>query len=457
MPEQRPYQVEGTARIKAAGRAVLGDEPGLGKTNQLLMAAEGKTLIIAPAMLEDNWCSIDPLDPGEIIRWRPDLLESDSIYWVGYSSLCGRGPDSKGRMTVPLTVPHPEYRQHWDTIILDESHYIKGRKTRWTKAIQTLESDQLFMATGTPIPNWAYEMFTTLQLLFPEEAQSGRKYGSYWRWVGEWFQVTQSRWDAQARDIGELWPMYTWNDFADSNGLEGRWVRRLRDDVLPDLPPLTEQTILLSMTPDQEKIYKQVKKELYAHVQETGHEIISWSKSGVHTKLMKLCTGVESEDLEYTKWGCKISAIRELMVGRTHPVVIFAAFRSTAAQIAKALTQDGLSAGVISGDYSMADRKDHAKTFRTGGYDVLVGTYGAMSEGLNFVQADTVIRAERDPRPSKNEQAIRRIHRIGQERPCLSIDLVTKGTVDVQMVKWLAEKSDHQMAALTAFDLLNAA
>jgi len=455
MPEQRPYQQLGTSWLAKVERGILADEPGLGKTNQLLMAAEGDTLVVSPAMLEDVWSD-------EAMMWRPDLVDVGSLTWVSYSSLCGRGPDKQGRMTVPLTAPKVEYQRHWDTIILDESHYVKERKTRWTKAAQSLRTDQLFLATGTALPNWAHEIFTSLQLLFPSRARAGQEYGSYWRWIGKWFQTDQNRFakmqgNAHARDIGGLWPHITWEEFALGNHLDGHWLRRLRDDVLPDLPPLDRQTIEIPLTEDQRRYYNQVRKEMYAYIEETGNEVVSWSKSGIHTKLMKMCTGVEVEDETYPKWGNKISAIRELMVGRTRPVVIFTMFRSTARQIYKALSQDGLSCTTITGDYAVAARKAHARDFQAGKADVLIGTFGAMAEGLTFTRADTVIFAERDPRPSKNEQAVRRIHRFGQQYPCLAIDLVSKGTVDVAMLKWLAEKSDQQMAAMTAFDLVQAA
>lgn len=457
MSEQRPYQAEGTAALVAAQRMILADEPGLGKTNQLLMAAEGRTLVVAPAMLEDNWCSTNPDDLGEIQRWRPDMLEDGLIQWVSYSSICDRGPDKRGYLTVPLSVPRPEYRGPWDTVILDESHYIKERHTRWTGAIQTIPTDRLYMATGTALPNWAHEIFTSLQLLYPQEAKPRGEFGSYWRWAESWFRVTQNKWHAQARDVGDLQRGLTWEDFATGNRLSGRWLRRLRDDVLSDLPPLSRQTLFLDMTPDQSRIYKQVRKELYAQIEETGNEIISWSKSGVYTKLLKLTTGIEAEDEEYPRFCNKISAVRELMVGRTHPTILFCMFRSTARQLAKALSQDGFAPGLITGDYTIEERKAIARQFRLGERNVLIGTFGAMAEGLNFTQADTVIFVERDARPSKNEQAVRRIHRFGQQRPCLAIDLVTKKSVDAEMIKWLADKTDQQMAAMTAFDLVQAA
>ena len=441
--QQRSYQQEGTTFLRTAGRGILADEPGLGKTNQLLMAAEGRTLIVSPAMLEDVWMSKDPRDPGEIERWRPDL----DATWTSYSSLCMRD----GRKVLPI--PRQEWDQEWDTVIFDESHYLKERKTLWTQAAQKLKTDQLFLATGTPLPNWGHEIFTSLQLMYPEHTKPGGLFGSYWRWAEQWFRVTPSEHNPQARNIGSLLPGWSWDDFTEQNLMKNRWLRRWRDDVLTDLPPLEQQRIYLTMTPEQAKVYKQVKKDLYAEIEATGNEIISWSRAGVHTKLLKLCTGIESEDLDYAKDGCKISALREIMADRTSPTLVFTVFRNSAEAAARAMRQDGYTVGVISGEYTIEARKETARRFRAGEIQVLVGTLGTISEGLTLTRADTCIFLERDPRPSKNEQALRRIHRFGQERPCLSIDLVTKGTVDVPLLALLADKTDQQMAAMTAFDL----
>lgn len=454
--EQRPYQRAGTEYLQREGRAILADEPGLGKTNQLLLAAEGRTLVVSPAMLQDVWMSEDPDDPGEIVRWRPDLLEEGLIEWTSYSSLVERLPDKNGRMGKVGDKPRAEYRGHWDTVILDESHYVKERDTKWTMAVKRLNTDRMFLATGTALPNWAHEIFTSIQLLHPSKAKAGGEYGSYWRWVGHWFILKENPYsdDPHAKLVGDLHPGWTWEEFALGCGLAGKWLCRRRDDVLQDLPPLTRQVINVPMTPAQAKVYKALKKELYAVVEDTGNEIISWSKGGVWTKLWKLTTGIEVEDPDFTGFSNKITALRELMIGRTHPVIVFTAFRSSAEATARALRTDGARVGVVSGAYNLSERKRTARDFRAGQYDVLVGTIATLAEGLTLTRADTAVFLERDPRPSKNEQAVRRIHRIGQDRPCVAIDLVTPGTVDANIRQLLASKSDQQMAAMKAFDAI---
>lgn len=339
-------------------------------------------------------------------------------------------------------------------MIFDEAHYLKGRKTNWTLASELIKTDRLYLATGTPIVNWAHEIWMALRLMHPDLTGPGQQFGSYWRWVGKWFNVQASRWDTNAREIGGLLPMYTWEQFAAENGLADRWLRRWRSDVLPDLPPLTEQVIHVKMTDEQIKVYKRLKKDLYAKIEETGHEVISWSAGGVWTKLLKLTTGIEVEDPGYSKFGGKIQALTEIMSQRHgQQTLVFCMFRPSAEACARALRADGFRVAVITGGYPMNVRKELARQFRAGEFDVLVGTIGAMSEGLTFTGADTVVFVERDPRPSKIEQAVRRIHRFGQDRPCLSINLVSAGTVDAGMLELLSDKTDEQMAAMTGFDL----
>lgn len=452
--QQRPYQAAGTQYLRSRNRALLADEAGLGKTNQLIMAAEGRTLVVSPAMLEDVWVGQDERDPGEIMRWRPDLLEQGLVTWTSYSSLCDRGADVRGRMSKVLDRPRPEFAGPYDTVIFDEAHYLKGRKTNWVLAAEKIKTERMYLATGTPLVNWAHEIWMPLRFMFPGETGSGQRLGSYWRWVANWFNVSASKWDPNAREIGDLLPGWTWEEFMTGNRLHEVWLRRWRDDVLSDLPPLTEQVIHVKMNAEQAKVYKRLKKDLYAQIEETGHEIVSWSTGGVWTKLLKLTTGIEVEDPTFKGRGAKLQALMDLMPDRAgKQTLVFCLFRNSAEATARMLTEAGMSVGVITGAYTSDTRKEIAREFRLGQYDVLVGTIGAMSEGLTFTGADTVVFLERDPRPSKNEQAVRRIHRYGQENPCLSINLVTEGTVDVGLMKLVSEKTDQQMAALRAFDL----
>lgn len=431
----RPYQAEGVRRLQKTDFAMLGDEPGLGKTGQLLHAASGPTLIVCPAMLQDVWSD-------EIKAWD---LDPEQFTLVSYSML-NRRVDNKVQ-----NAPRPEYKRRWGTIIWDEAHYLKGRKTTWSLASMGLVADRRLMATGTPIPNWAYELWMPAKILQPERKEY---FASFWRWVDEWFKVedvVKRRGAKPVKEIGDIRRGLTWEMFGRDLGLTAEhWLRRERDMVLTDLPPLTQQTIFVGMTPRQAKVYRDLKKDFYAQI-EDGQEIILWAAGGQHVKLMRIASGLEIELTDVRDSG-KLDMLEELMLDRTHPTLICCAYRQSAEEVAKRCRALGKQTVVVSGAYSATQNRDAVRDFKEGRAQVLSATIAKISEGLTLTEADTVIMFERDPRPSKNEQAIRRIHRIGQTRPCHAIDLVTKGTVDAKLLPLLQSKSDHQMRVMQALD-----
>jgi SNF2 family DNA or RNA helicase len=426
--EQKPFQKLGTEFLLTQGRAILGDDPGLGKTNQCLLAAQGRTLIIAPAMLRQVWFD-------EIEKWRPDL----DAQVISYSLLCRRN----GRRV--LAYPRPEYDLPWDTLIADEAHYLKARDTKWTQAFHrlSLKVRRLYLATGTPIPNWAHEIYTLLLFTPPGD----RRFSNYRRWLLSWFDTWNPPWGG-LKILG-LKRGVTWDDFARGNDLNHCFLRRTREEVLPDLPPLTEQTLLVDMTPAQAKFYAKLKRDYLAWT-ESGARVSAWSAGGLHTKLAQASTGVEVLDLQAPPGG-KLLAVRDLFLDRKHvPMVLFTQFRATARQVEQLAEAEGRRCARIDGSMSMTYRQFAIKMFQTGQLDTLVGTIGTISEGLTLTAADTCVFVERSWRPSQNEQAMRRLHRIGQTRPVTVIHLVTHDTVDERMLKVLAKKDDQIVNLLTA-------
>lgn len=420
-------------RTRPEGRALLGDEPGLGKSRQLLLAAEGRTLVIAPAMVLDGGVWDD-----EIAKWRPDL----DVTQVSYSSLNARvKTGANASATRPILELRPEYRGHWDTVIADECHYLKGRKTTWTEAALKLDVDRFFLATGTPIPNWAYELFIPLKILHPGEAEPGGKYGSYWRWVKEWFEMYATRFNPY--NIGGLREDRTWEEFHREN-LGDLFLQRLRDDVLTDLPPLTDVWMDCPMGPDQRRIYKELKKDFVA-MTDAGM-VIAWNSAAQTVKLAQAATGLMSRSR-------KMEVLVELVKDRTHPTLVVAHFKATCERAAQELQAEGRTVGMIHGDTGRAERKAVIAEFKAGRLDVLVASIGVISEGLTLTQADTVIFVEHSWSPHKNEQAKRRIHRIGQLRPVSCIHLVTPNTIDARMLKVLEQKTEEQIRALRPAEL----
>jgi SNF2 family DNA or RNA helicase len=431
------HQVEGVAWMGERPRTLLADEPGLGKTAQLLLAAKEPVLVVAPAMVLESGTWDD-----EIEKWAPGI----DLTQVPYTSLTEKGPrgkiyrDANGWPTNPAK---EQYRRRWGTKIADESHYIKGRKTNWTGAFLKLEAEDTRLATGTPIPNWAHEAFTALQALYPEEAKPGQRLGSYWRWAKDWFKIGShwSKWD-----VGDLLPDRTWEGFRAENWGD-LFLMRLRDECL-DLPPLTIQPWRVQMEQSQRKAYRELKRDFVTWLA-SGEEVVAWSSAALVVKLAKMATGLEVLD-PATKGSGKLRALEAILADRPRQTLVVAHFRDSVEQCARSAEVAGKSSFVVHGGIGSAQRKHAIRAFQRGEVDVLCASVGTISEGMTLHQggADQVIRVERSYRPSTNEQVIRRLHRIGVQRPVTVIDLITEGTIDEAILVLLAEKTDQQMLAL---------
>lgn len=461
------FQDIGTAFLQSHDRALLGDDPGLGKSRQALRAATGRTLVVGPAMLEGTWHTEHQL-------WAPDL----DLTFTSYSSLPALNPDYKPKSGEPRFLPRPrvEFRGTWDTIIFDECHNLKGRDTNWTLAAKLLKADREWLLTGTPIPNWAHELFIPLQLLHPEEAKPGGAYGSFWRWAMDWFIVetihnARLRPGQQApRRIGGLKACTKacatlrtcehWHDFYVGNGLGDLMLRRTRDEVLTELPPILGlpeggtmydiPALEVEMVPAQRKAYNGLKNDYYAFIETTGKHVYAFNAAAQTTKLAKVCTGLEIED-PGAKGSGKLDAVRELLQDRAGtPVVVFTQFKETARRVAGIAAELGLSHGLIMGGIAQSQRDATKDAFQAGEIDVLIGTIATIREGLTLTRADTCIFVELTWTPTRNDQALRRLHRIGQTRPVTVIRLVTRDSLDQRMVGVLREKTDEQVKALTA-------
>lgn len=439
------HQVAGIEWLRARERALLADEPGLGKTVQMLRSATEPVLAIAPAMVLESGTWSD-----EVERWEPDL----DITTVSYSSLCVRG--ERGRVSrdangFPIVEVKPEYRRHWGTVLCDESHYLKGRKTSWTAGVRKLSGEKLVLATGTPIPNWAPEAFTSLQLVYPADAKPGKRFGSYWRWAKEWFDVSDSLWNPVAMDVGDLRGDRTWEEFYAANWGD-RLLRRLRADCL-DLPPLTLQEWRVGMAPAQRKAYRELKRDFITWL-DSGEAVEAWSSAAQLVKLMKAATGLEVLDPR-TKGSAKLDTLAAVLTDRPLPTLVVAHFQSSVEACARTAERAGRTALTVHGGVSSRARTLAIRAFQRGELDVLCASIETISEGMTLHRggADQVIRVERSARPSRNEQVLRRLHRMGVARPIIAIDLITEGTVDEAMLELLQAKTDQQMRALRPAEL----
>lgn len=457
-PPLKEHQAEDVDWIQLVLRGLLANEPGLGKSRSALEATKGagRIGVIAPAMVIDGgtW-------DEEIEKWTDGW---DPITVVPYTSINARGPGPRGGQ-VPLMKLRPEFKGHWDALIIDEAHYIKGRDTYWTWAVLEMAkgTELVIPMTGTPIPNWPHEIFTILQLIFREEAGRGQRFGSFWRWAGEWFDTSPTRFSNGNPTVGEMLdctvrclrrppydPCDHYKRFAAAN-FGQHYRRMLRDDCL-DLPPITEQTIEVPMTTAQRRVYRELTHDFAAKV--SGDSVLAWTQ-GAKNKMLDLCT--------VSPWflnpvgkprGGKLEMLRHDISSRSRPTFVLAHHREVVEASVRVAMDAGASADYVHGGRSRAGNKEAVQRFKAGKVDVLVGSLEKVAEGLTLNQADMAIYVEKSYKPSRNIQARDRIYRIGQERPVTIKDYVTPDSVDSRKRELLATKTDRQMRVLTAAEFM---
>lgn len=442
------HQIGDVKFIQEGMRVLLANEPGTGKSRSAITATVGaRTLVVAPSMViaSGTW-------KDEIEKWADD----PEMYTVApYSMLNAR---KNGR---PIKVLRPEYKQPWDAVIVDEAHYTKGRQTSWTWAVEQLAKpvDMVVEMTGTPIPNWAHELFTLLRVMFPEDAGRGGALGSFWRWAETWFDTSPTRFSNGNPVVGELLacnrvcltrdandPCSHYLRFIEAN-LRDRYRRVLRDDVL-DLPPLSEQTIQIPMTVAQRRVYNEMKRHFCSTV--SGVEVVSWSQGAQNVALDRITTSPWLLTREGPPRGGKLDRLAFDLTARSRPTLVLAHYNDTVDACAEVARSIGASARSINRRTTHTQDAETFKLFKAGKLDVLCASLEKVAEGAQLTSADMVIFVEKSFKPYRNEQARFRIHRLGQERACVALDYVTPGTVDAKKRRLLAVKTDRQMRFLTA-------
>lgn len=469
-PPLREFQRENVEWIQRVKRGLLADEPGLGKSRSALegFAGADKVLIVAPSLVLQSGVWHD-----EVELWGDD----NTKYYVAPYSMLNDRKDRRTQAQIdagkaprfaPINRLRKEWRGHWDAIIIDEAHYIKGRDSHWTQATRLLSRncDSMLLMTGTPIPNWAHEVFTLLQMINPDEGKRGQEYGSFWRWAEEWFDTSPTRFSQGNPVVGELLgctsrcllrnaddPCEHYLRFAEAN-FGDQYMRHLRADHL-DLPPLEFVDIPTPMDARTLAAYRELKKDFATSIDE--RDVLAWSQGAKNVMLDKITTSPWLLHKEGEPHGGKFEQLREDLGKRREPTLVLAHYRDSVEACTTVAESVGLHAGFVHGGTTEKQNADTVKAFKAGKLDVLVGSLETLAEGLTLTIASEAIFVERSYKPSRNVQATYRIHRMGQDKACTVRRYITPRSVDSGKEKLLNTKTDRQMRTLRAAELVKVA
>jgi SNF2 family DNA or RNA helicase len=406
----RPYQRQGIDWLVFLRRAGLGallaDDMGLGKTLQALCAIEGRTLVVAPTSVLHGWMR-------EIDRFRPEL--SYSLY---------HGPGRQLDPEVDLTITsYALLRQDveqlsaptWDCVVLDEAQMIKNPESQIARAALRLEAKARFALTGTPVENRLDELWS--QLHFLNRGLLGGR--------------TQFR-DRYSRPIEE-------GDRDVAARLRQRirpfLLRRLKKEVAPDLPPLSEIVLDCELSTEERAVYDSVRaatvREVVERLRAGGNvmaaleALLRLRQAACHSRLVP---GQEASTASSTKLETLYARLEEA-VADGHKALVFSQWTSLLDHVEPGLRERGISWLRLDG--STRNRGEVVDRFQSeSGEPVMLLSLRAGGTGLNLTAADHVFLLDPWWNPAVEAQAADRVHRIGQERPVVVHRLIARNTVE---------------------------
>ncbi|MGN1229959.1 MAG: SNF2-related protein [Prevotella sp.] len=428
----RPYQEEGIKWIKYLYDNNLGgclaDDMGLGKTVQtigmltMIYPKEKKpTLIVMPRSLLFNW-------QNELQKFAPKIK-----YYVYY----GLNRDIKEAMKhqVILTTYaivrndiETYSKQHFHYVILDESQNIKNTTTLTTQAAFVLKADHRLALSGTPVENNLSELYSLFRFLNP--TMFGTLDDFNHRYAVP-IQKNDDK-DTLAALRRKIFPFM---------------LRRLKKDVLNDLPDRIEQTLYVEMNQEQHDFYEQRRKYYLQQVRQTiASEGINKSQFVMFqalNELRRIASIPESLSDGHIK-SPKLDLLSETLleaVANGHKTVVFFNFIAGIEQMSERLDAEGIDYACMTG--STRDRKSVVERFQNDPHCmVMLMTLKTGGVGLNLTAADTVFIFEPWWNKAAEEQAINRLHRIGQKAKVLSYSIITQQTIEEKIQLLQQQKAE---------------
>jgi SWI/SNF-related matrix-associated actin-dependent regulator 1 of chromatin subfamily A len=426
-----PYQAEGVEVALERNRVLIADEMGLGKTIQALAYLQARkdlrpAVIVCPASLKINWlreCEkfLDdcPENQAVALSGKTPVEIQGSIFIINYDIL---------RDWLPVLKPK--------AVIGDEAHYIKNTKSNRSKAFKKLckNAESVILLTGTPVLNRPIELYPLLNLLAPHEFSNYIAYGKRYCAGHQKEIITRGGvkrlvWDFTGQShLSEL----------NQNLKDTVMIRRLKKDVLKDLPP--KQYAVVPVEISNQDAY--IKAE---------NAFISWLAEQVRKGVYdgkRLNAALKAEALVKINYLKQIAAYGKLNIAvdwitdfleSGEKLVVFAHHRDLINKIAKQFPGCAVVAGDTKNRMNEVDRFQNDPKCR-----LFIGSIQAAGVGLTLTASSNVAFLEYPWRPADFDQAVDRTHRIGQKSSvtawCLIANVDGVKTIDEKIITILQRK-----------------
>jgi len=428
----RDYQREGyqwLVRLSHLGfGACLADDMGLGKTVQTLAAIlhnapQGPTLVVAPTSVCANWVV-------EAARFAPTL---NLIPFGGVNRealVADLGPFDVMVSSYGLLHQESELLTtvDWQTVVLDEAQAIKNAATKRSQAAMGLKARFKVVTTGTPIENHLGEFWTLFNFINPGLLGSRERFNT--RFAGP---IERSNDREARRRLKKLVQPFI--------------LRRLKSQVLEELPPRTEVMLQVEMSPEETAFYEALRQKALERIE--AEQGAAGQKPmqilAEITRLRQACCHPRLILPESALVGSKLTLFGEVvaeLLENGHKALVFSQFVGHLALIREYLDQRHIPYRYLDGSTPPKERQREVTAFQAGEGDLFLISLKAGGLGLNLTAADYVIHMDPWWNPAVEDQASDRAHRIGQERPVTVYRLVAKNTIEEKIVRMHAEKRD---------------
>ncbi len=462
------FQKEAVQFFEAVdGLAILGDQPGVGKTLSAIAYAiknNLKTLVICPASLKFNWYDeIErfSFEKAHIFKYQQKKKdkrfnyppEDSLIHIINYESLetylkfevshkcentlcdfhevslvkkyktcpkCFKEKSVKSRNTDLCKFEDKKGGgldiQSYSLVVLDEAHYIKSDTAQRTKIVKRAfhTMPRKLLLTGTAIKSKPIEFFTLLNFLDEYEWVNKHNFGVRYC-DGKIDQFDHWNYDGYSH-IDELYER-----------ISPLFLRRLKKDILKFLPPKTYTIIPIELSVEEAREYKKIEKGIIDETEESDEKMTHLARI---QKLKQFTSKLNAERA--------VEFIQSIIDG-DEKVVVFTQFLSTAAFLHETFKS---CAVLFTGQKSATEKQQAIDLFRnTEECKVFVGTIGAAGVGITLTEASTLIFIDQPWVPADREQAEDRIHRASQTADKVQIiRLIAQGTIDEDIEELLNEK-----------------
>ena len=433
----RNYQVTGYKWLRSLAEynlgGILADDMGLGKTLQSIVYIaslkelddKARFMIICPSSLVYNWQDeIENFAPdltSKIIIGTPEerekiILSDESDIWITSYPLLRR--DIKAYQE---TIFH--------TIFIDEAQYIKNPNSLNSKSVKLLKGNHKFALTGTPIENSLTELWSIFDFILPNYLFTHHRFIKR-------FEKPIMKEDKDA--LIEL-----------NKRIQPFVLRRMKKDVLQELPDKIEEKMVTDMTEEQKKIYMSylanIKDEINSEIEEHGFEKSKIKILAALTRLRQICCHPSTFLSDYEGGSGKLTLLLDIMfeaIAGDHRILIFSQFTSMLSIIREELEEENISYFYLDGGTKAETRNEYVKRFNGGEKKVFLISLKAGGTGLNLVGADTVIHYDPWWNPAVEDQATDRAYRIGQDKSVYVLKLITKGTIEEKIYKLQQRKKE---------------